>query len=65
MVLIKWMYSCTQPSPFIELQCSEAELAEAKEKLSEEEFGYWVQAVHNDTPHAEAMEVAVEEAAAS
>jgi hypothetical protein len=62
MVLIEWIYSCTQPSPYIELSCTAAELAEAKEKLSKEEFGYWVQAVHNDTPHAEAMEVAVEEA---
>ena len=64
MVLIEWTYSCTQPNPYIELYCTEAELAEAKKSLTEEEFGYWVQAVHNYTPHAEAMEVAVEEAAA-
>ncbi len=62
MILIEWMYSALQSSPYIELNCTEADLAEAKEKLSIEEFQYWVQAVHNDTPHAEAMEVAVEEA---
>jgi len=64
MVLFEWAYSCTQPSPYIELYCTESELAEAKEKLTEEEFGYWVQAIHNWTPHAEAMAVAIEEAAA-
>jgi hypothetical protein len=66
MVTIYWVYSANkeiQPNPYIELECSEAELAEAKEKLSEEEYELWVQNVASGVSHSEAMEWAIEEAA--
>lgn len=61
MVTIEWKYSSFQTSPFIELECSEAELTEAKETLSEREFGYWVQNTASGVDHAQAMEWAREE----
>ena len=61
MVLLEWMYSTSQPSPYIELECTAEELAEAKEKLTEYGFMCWVQNVASGEPHARAMEWAIEE----
>lgn len=61
MVVIEWMYSAIQDSRYIELECSEAELAEAKKELSEPEFMYWVQHISCGVSHAQAMEWAREE----
>lgn len=61
MVVIEWMYSAFQDSRYIELECSEAELAEAKKDLSEREFMYWVQHIACGINHAQAMEWAREE----
>jgi hypothetical protein len=61
MVTIEWKYSSFQTSPYIELECSESELAEAKETLSESEFGYWIEHTASGRGHIESMKWAREE----
>lgn len=56
MVKIEWQYTCDQADPFIELECTEAELAEAREKLDDKQFIFWVGDVASGVSHAEAME---------
>lgn len=65
MVKIEWIYTGDQEDKFIELDCTEAELAEARRVLNPNwekdgwvtgEFAAWVAEVASGVPHAEAME---------
>ena len=56
MVKIKFQYSAYQDNPFIELDCTEVELAEAFEELDSAQFIDWVSEVASGATHAEAME---------
>lgn len=61
MVKIEFRYSViAQDDPCIELACTEAELAEAREKLSSSQFIDWVTEVAAGVSHAEAMAWALE-----
>ncbi len=61
MVVIEWTYSAYQESPYIELGCTEADLAEAKEKLSKHGYMCWVQYLASGVSHTIAFEWAKEE----
>ena len=60
MVRILWTYSTLKVDPYIELECTEAELAEAQEKLTKAQYMEWVQNVASGVEHAEAMQEAIE-----
>lgn len=61
MVKIEFRYSfICQDDPFIELDCTEAELAEAQEKLNSTQYIGWVGEVASGVSHAEAMAWALE-----
>ena len=55
MVLYEWKYTADQASPFIELNCTEEELAEA-EALDPSQFMVWLAEVASGASHVEAME---------
>lgn len=57
MVKIEFRYSfICQDDPFVELECTEAELAEARETLDSSQFITWVGEVASGVSHVEAME---------
>lgn len=60
MVRIMWQYSSLQTAPYIELECTPAELVEAQETLTKAQFMEWVQNVASGETHAEAMQEAIE-----
>lgn len=55
---IRWAYLAEQAEnpPTIELNCTVAELAEARKELSNDQFAVWVNEVSSDASHDEAME---------
>ena len=61
MTKLKFQYSTYQDDQFIDLDCTEAELAEAQETLDPAQFISWVTEVASGATHAEAMEWALGE----
>jgi len=57
MVTIEWGYLAKHGDnpPLIELNVTEAELAEARELLNSSEFAVWVGDTHMGSSHADAM----------
>ena len=55
---IRWAYMADHANnpPLIELNCTVAELAEAREELNESQFAAWVNEVSSYASHDEAME---------
>ena len=62
MVKLKWQYTCDQVDPFIELPCTQAELDDARDRLTSSQFVFWVgdmasvlESEYNAGTHAEIM----------
>ena len=57
MIAIEWAYLASHADnpPIIELDVTDAELAEARETLNSNEFAVWVGEVSSGSTHAEAV----------